>query len=85
MLISCKKTSPEYDGLIKDYGSPSLDGCSWVIEIDGVDYKPTFLQDQFKIDSLEVRLTHEDLKERTNCGLLPDAIDQIKILEISKI
>ncbi len=46
---------------IKWEGEPAVDGCGWVLQVEGVRYHPENLESQFKEDELSVSVTFQEL------------------------
>lgn len=83
---SCKKEKEKlvfYEGIIRDYGSPSVDGCGWMIKIDGIDYMPVNLSERYRNNGRAVILAFKVINEKYECGF-PARRDyeKIKILKI---
>ncbi|WP_186755415.1 hypothetical protein [Echinicola salinicaeni] len=71
------------EGMVKDTGDPAVDGCGWLIEINGENYKPKSLKDQYKIDGLEV-LVYYNLSGVSYCGMGNTEITLISIESIEE-
>jgi hypothetical protein len=69
-------------GLVMYYGSPSVDGCGWMIEIDTIVYSPINLESTFQKDSLEIILDYDTLTSRWNCGWIKPGYQEIELKEI---
>ena len=74
------------DATIINSGPVEVDGCGWLIKINGSDstYSPTNLATQYKVDSLQVRITYKRLSQRFLCGVAGSGISEIQINAISK-
>ncbi len=84
---SCKHEGEDYKmGLVLDSGSPSVDGCGWVIKIDSTIYFPNNLAEQFHRDRLEIKLVYKDLNREYECGYPypPRLYPMIEILKIKE-
>ncbi|HAQ69972.1 MAG TPA: hypothetical protein DCR48_03255 [Flavobacteriales bacterium] len=81
ITLSCDKND-FVDATVYDFGEPALDGCGWVIEVGSEIYKPTNLASQYQIDQLEIKIDFEKLSSRANCGLLPNAYQEIEINKV---
>ncbi len=81
IILSCDKND-FVDATVYDFGEPAVDGCGWVIEVGSEFYKPTNLEPQYQIDQLEIKIDFEKLSSRANCGLLPNAYQEIEIIKI---
>ena len=83
---SCKKEKEKpvfYEGIIRDYGSPSVDGCGWMIEIDGIDYMPVNLSERYRNNGTAVILAFKVIDEKYECGFSAQQnYEKIKILKI---
>lgn len=77
-----KRTTEPVAAIVMDEGDPAADGCGWTLMIDSVRYKPTSLDDQFKITDLRVNVTYEELETIYRCGLAASPMTEIKILSI---
>lgn len=84
LFSSCKKEEQFESALILDLGDPALDGCGWVVELEGTNYKPLALNEEFQHDSLMVMIKYEIKSTMANCGLVPNALNQMDIKEINK-
>ena len=84
-LISCDSddlTIVETQGTVLDSGDPAADGCGWLIRIDGINYSPTYLNSQYRQDSLTVLIKAEFLTSTFTCGISANDIPQIRIEQI---
>ena len=79
--LSCQKDL-FHVATVKDYGSPALDGCGWVIEIDEIAYQPVSIDSIYLSDNLTIRIRYELTGDKGSCGLMPNALDRICILDI---
>jgi hypothetical protein len=75
LLQSCKKNAATMtiriageDAIILNTGDIAADGCGWQIKIADSYYSPKNLADQFKVDSLKVRIDYHELKTRFYCS-----------------
>ena len=80
-LLSCNKEK-SMNGIVKDYGPPELDGCGWVIDVNGEIYKPTNLNSDYKIHELNIKVDFKKLNSTTDCGIEPIALDEIEIIKV---
>ena len=80
-LISCSKEK-SVNGIVRDYGPIEVDGCGWVIQVGNDIFHPVNLDDQYKVDSLEIQFDFKKLGSEFYCGLLPTPYEEIKILSI---
>lgn len=75
----------EIDAKILDLGSPSLDGCGWVVqfEVNGVlkDHRADSLPSNFQQNDLDVKIEYIETIEESVCGL----IEMIPIIELVSI
>ena len=78
ITLSCDKND-FVDATIYDYGEPALDGWGWVVEVGNEIYKPTNLAPELQKDRLVIQMDFDKLNSRANCGLIPDAYQEIKI------
>jgi len=74
-IQSCKKGTTAKpvringeDAIILNTGDIAADGCGWQIKIADSAYSPKNLGDQFKVDSLKVRIAYHKLKTRFYCS-----------------
>ena len=87
-LVSCKNNNENPIGntkfeVIVDLGNPALDGCGWVIQIDGENNRATEIDSNFLEDSLLVRIHYNKLQSVSTCGL-GSHISEIEINNISR-
>lgn len=71
---------------VRDWGSPSVDGCGWVIQIssDSI-YSPINLAEDFKVHELKVLIDFKETGEDWVCGFpVTNHIPEIKILNIRR-
>ena len=78
IAISCDKDD-FVSATVYDYGDPALDGCGWVVEVGNEIYKPTNLAPELQKDRLVIQIDFDKLNSRANCGLMPDAYQEIEI------
>ena len=83
-LFACKDKYEFENAVVKDFGSPAVDGCGWVIEISSEIYKPMELPQAFQVDELPVKVKYERLSSKANCGFAQNVYHQIDIREIEK-
>lgn len=58
-------------------------GCGWLISFHkDIQYQPRNMPDNFKVDSLQVRVVYKDLKNRPDCLNLTDVDGQIYVHKI---
>ena len=81
VVLACNKQKSK-DGVVKDYGPIALDGCGWVIEVNGEVYSPTNLDSVYQSNDLNITFDFKKLKSTIKCGLQADVYDQIEILKI---
>lgn len=68
--------------LIRDGGPVELDGCGWYFDTSFGLAKPAVFPDSLKVDSLSVLVTYTHTGNRVGCGLLPEAGDEIELLQV---
>jgi hypothetical protein len=87
LALSCKEesTSIHSNGLVLDLGSPSVDGCGWVIKSDDQIFKPKSIPVNFQTDSLPVIITYIKLNTIFQCGFSQVKYNEINLESISKI
>jgi len=59
-----------------------LEDCEWLIVIDGQNYVPNTLVNQFRVDGLEVFMQVEFLNVSANCGTLATSPERLRIEQI---
>ena len=59
-----------------------LEGCEWLVEINGQNYVPNVLSSQFRVDGLQVFMKVEFLNESANCGTLTISPERLRIEQI---
>ena len=78
--------SIETNAKILDLGDPALDGCGWVVqfEVDGVltDHRADSLPANFQQNELDVKIEYQPTTEESVCGLSPDMIPIIELVNI---
>ena len=71
-ISSCigeRNTTLGYEnGLVRDFGSPAVDGCGWVIIVGDSIYAPIRLDDKFCKDSLKIYVDYKNLSTFRNCN-----------------
>ncbi len=82
LFSACKKEEELENGIVKDFGSVSLDGCGWAVEILSNIYKPIELPIEYQVNNLNVKIKYTILNSKTNCGWAQDVYDEIEIHEI---
>jgi hypothetical protein len=90
--LSCKKQPINWGGItanatVIDTGNPMLDGCGWLIDIDGTNdrYSPTNLPDSYKTANLKVHISYKILLTRFQCGMVANnGFTQIQLDAIVK-
>ena len=68
----CKKQEEWIDATVLDFGSPAVDGCGFVIEINGTIYFPVNLEEKYQIDKKTIKLQYNTLEDMQTCGF-PDS------------
>lgn len=89
-LARCEKVDftegpcPEWaDAMVRDYGDPAVDGCGWVLVMDDVAHRSfTGIDSTFLVDSMLVRIHFRHRLDRDNCGLAPNHLAMIELLDI---
>ncbi|PRD56300.1 hypothetical protein [Sphingobacterium gobiense] len=79
LTSGCKKEDQWVDAVVLDYGSPAVDGCGFVLEIDGNIFFPVNLEESCQIDKKEIRLQYSLFKEMQTCGFPHSGIEYQKI------
>ena len=86
LLFSCDSVDvdiQEVNGRIFDAtGMPGLDGCGWLVKINGAFYQPTYLNSQYRQDDFRVFMNVEFLNERADCGTLAEPPGLVRIEQI---
>lgn len=71
-------------GTIVDASSlAGLEACGFLVRIDGDLYQPSYLNNEYEQDGLEVRLKIEYLNRLEDCSTLPNRLSVIRIEQIS--
>ena len=88
IMVSCGKRNesdiqPE-NGIVLNYGDPSVDGCGWMLVINKVVYSPVNLNASFQKDSLNVVVEYQPLNSTFKCGWGTTGYQQIKITNIKR-
>ncbi|UCS91817.1 hypothetical protein KZP23_13855 [Echinicola marina] len=73
----------QVEAKIVDGGNPAVDGCGWLMEINGENYKPKSLKEQFQIDGLEVILFYSTTGV-SYCGMGSNELTSIAVDKIYK-
>jgi hypothetical protein len=71
-LIDIKPKEPNLTAKIAtmvNTGSIGADGCGWMIKVDTNYYSPTSLSNEFKRDSLQVKVAYKVLTSKYQCGI----------------
>lgn len=77
--VGCKKEEQWVTAIVLDFGSPSVDGCGFVVEIEGTIYFPVNLDEKYQVDKKEVRLTYSVLEDMQTCGFPHSGIKYQKV------
>ena len=58
------------EGLVMDFGSPAVDGCGWLIEVNDSIYAPEDwkLDEKFRIDSLKIYIDYKKISSFRDCN-----------------
>ena len=71
---------------IVTYSEPAVDGCGWKIHIDQKEYHPISLDDNYKINGLEVNIKYNLLPSVWECSQWTSReFQEIKIINITEI
>jgi hypothetical protein len=81
---SCKKDNTTAVATIADTGNIALDGCDWLIKIGSDSYHPDNLDDKYKIDKSQVKITYKLTSARYGCGMVP-GLAGFPVIHIIKI
>lgn len=68
LLGACQKEELWVDAVILDFGSPAVDGCGFVIQIENQIYYPVNLEEKYQIDGKNVKVQYNTLEEMHTCG-----------------
>lgn len=87
-FISCKQGNddPLSDiqiGIVLDPGNPALDGCVWVIQVDGEKLRAAEIDSSYLEYSLLARIQFNKLQSVSACGL-GSPISDIEIKNVSR-
>ena len=80
-LTACNKQKSIH-AVVKDYGPIELDGCGWVIDMNGEIYAPINLDSEYKIHDLPIVIDFKTLNSMGGCGFQIDAYEEIEIMKI---
>ncbi|PPK99682.1 hypothetical protein [Parapedobacter indicus] len=69
LILGCKKNDDlqALTGTIVDTGSPALDGCGWLFQVDDTFYYPVNLNEQFQKNGITVSITFKTLNGEHYC------------------
>lgn len=86
-ISSCKKDDEPLgtdweEGVIYFTGAPEVDGCGWLLLVDGESYHIQNLGEDFKVDNLDVWFKADDVDETFSCGLGQTEFATLKLDEI---
>lgn len=86
-IWSCKKDNIASIATIEDTGSLASDGCDWLVKIGSDIYHPDNLDDKYKVDKSQVRITYKVTNDRYHCGMVPGLAGYpvIHLIKISTI
>ena len=76
------------EGLVRNFGSPTVDGCGWVIIVNDTIYAPVgcvLKEDEFCIDYLKVYVKYRNLASFRDCcwwGPCSRVYPEVEILSI---
>ncbi len=91
LFTSCSESISESDlrARVVFTGSEAADGCGWLLKIsEELTYKPEQLEDEFKVDGTEVRISFRILDSSFSCGFpSPNSpsFQKIRLRRIEKI
>src|SRR5690606_25806380 len=74
----CKKEEHWVDATVLDFGSPEVDGCGFLLEIDGNIYFPVSLEEKYQIDKKEVKIKYSILEDMQTCGFPHSGVEYQK-------
>jgi len=85
-VLACSNEDFQVDevtGVVEDVsGIFGLEECGYMIRIEGELYKPTYLNQQYEQDGLQVLLNVEFLESRASCSTRALAPREIRIEQI---
>src|SRR5690554_5782310 len=87
MNIGCDKQEEPgewLDAIVLDLGSPSVDGCGFLIEIEQKIYYPINLAEKHHIDKKHVKVRYNALEGMYTCGF-PHSNNKFPRIEIIDI
>ena len=76
------KRPMEASGVVRNTEEVMRNGCGFMLEIGKRNYHPLRLPDEFKVDSLEVKVRYWRLNSQFSCGLKPFNLPEIDIISI---
>lgn len=86
-ISSCEKDDDSLgtdweEGVVYFTGEPAVDGCGWLLLSEGESYHLKNLDEEFKIDGLNVWFRYDDLDETYTCGLGATEFETLELGEI---
>ncbi|MEP7372128.1 MAG: hypothetical protein ABI675_01990 [Chitinophagaceae bacterium] len=81
----CNNENDFKDAVILYTGPVQGDGCDWVVKTNANQhYHPDFLEPDFKINELSVKIRYELTNDEFRCGIRASVMPVIHILKIKK-
>lgn len=81
---TCNKEEYWVDAVVLDLGSPAVDGCGFVLEIEGDIYYPVNLDEKYQVDKKAVKVRYSLLEGMHTCGF-PDSEIKYQKVNITEI
>lgn len=81
---ACDKEEHLVDAVVLDLGSPAVDGCGFVLEIEGDIYYPVNLEEKYQVDEKAVKVRYSLLEGMHTCGF-PDSEIKYQKVNITEI
>jgi len=67
---------------IQNFGDVGADGCGWLAELNGTSFHVINLPDSLKVEDKIVRLRYRKRLDYFQCGLMPQAYEQLDLLNV---
>lgn len=80
----CKEKQGFLDGVIVDLGSPAVDGCGFMLNVNNEFYYPSNLDSRYKTDGRRVKVRFSILEEKHICGF-PQSETKFQKIDIRNI
>jgi|GEM_PF-1536126 len=84
LSAGCSKQKVWIEAVIIDAGSPSVDGCGFLIEIEDQIYYPINLEEKYQVDQKRFKIRYVALEDVYTCGF-PYSDNKFLKIEIREI